>query len=123
MSRERTRSKVNPGSKEESVKGLKRRFIELSYHIIEYKITYYRPELIAEGYRDQLTISDDAYDALEMEYLRLCRDLKYPNTLVHKEYAGIEGYKGDGMMEVDFTKPAVHLVLRKYGVKDWRDKI
>lgn len=100
----------------------KRRYIELSYRLIEYKIMYYYPDLISEGYHDGLTISDNEYDKLEMEYLRICKTLGYKNTIVHKGYPGLEDVPGEGMFEVDFTRPAVHLVMRKWGIKNWQAK-
>ncbi len=123
MSRDRQRTpKENPAIEANRDK---RRFIELTYMIIEHKIMYYNAELIAPGYRPGLEIDDHSYDALEKEYLRLCLKLKYPNTIVHHGYADInngEDVPGDGMMEVDYTRPVVHLILRKYGIKGWQER-
>jgi len=98
-----------------------RRYIELTYRIIECKIMYYYPDLIKEGYHPGLEISDDDYDAMEIEYLKLCKELGQKNTLVHKRYPGLE-VDGPGMFEVDFTRPIVHLVMRKFGVTNWQQK-
>lgn len=125
MVRVRERSRRAPVSVEEPIKRSSvsfRRYIELSYHIIEHKIMYYYPELIKVGYHRGLEISDDAYDALEIEYLKLCKELGEKNTVVHKGYAGLE-VEGPGMMEVDFTRPVVHLIMRKYGISNWQDKV
>lgn len=114
--------KLNPGSKDNS--GDRQRYIALAYMIIEYKIMYYYPELIREGFRPGLTISDDEYDKLEIEYLSLCKKLGLPNTVVHKCYPGLDEETIDWreMFEVDFTRPVVHLVMRKYGIKNWQRK-
>lgn len=127
--RERSRGKppvkAAPKSKEADVREKnagRRRYIELTYRLIEYKIMYYYPELIAEAYQEHLTVSDETYDAMEMEYLRLCKSLGYKNTVAHKEYASIGEVPGPGMNEVDFTRPTVHLVLRKWGIKNWQDR-
>lgn len=98
-----------------------RRYVELTYQLIEYKIMYYYPELIKEGYHPGLEISDDAYDALEVEYLKLCKELGQKNTVVHKSYSGLK-VDGPGMFEVDFTRPVVHLIMRKFGVTNWQQK-
>ncbi len=120
MSRERTRSpKADPAPENNKAK---RRFIELTYRLIEYKIMYYYPEYIKAAYHSHLTIDDHSYDALEIEYLKLCLQLGYPNTIVHKGYPGLEDVPGSGMEEVDFTRPAVHLIMRKWGVQNWQDK-
>lgn len=102
------------------------RWIRLAYMLIEHKIMYYYPELIKEGYRPGLTISDDTYDELEIEYLSLCKKLNASNTVVHKSYPGLEigvDVRGEGMLEVDFSRPVVHLVMRKYGVADWQNRV
>lgn len=98
-----------------------RRYIELSYRLIECKICYYYPELIKEGYRAQLEVHDDIYDQMEREYIDLCIKLGKENTVSHSGYRS-EEVKGEGMFEVDFKRPAVHLVMRKWGVKNWQEK-
>ena len=70
----------------------KERFIKLSWEILEHKVNYY--------ILSRTTVDDHVYDNLEQEYLKLCVKLDEPNSLVHKEYEGITGYKGEGMMEV-----------------------
>lgn len=93
-----------------------RRYIWLSWRLIEWKLMYYYPEKVAEEFHEMLSISDDIYDQYELEYLKLCRKLNLPNTVVHKSYAGFK-VMGDGMFEVDTTRPCVQLVLGKYGEK------
>lgn len=83
----------------------KKRFVKLSWDILRYKVLYYY------FYRSE--ISDDEYDILEQEYLKLCIKLNKENTLVHKVYPNISGYKGNGMMEIDLTRPSVQLVINK----------
>jgi len=118
--RERVRERALP---KDTTKRDKVRWIALAYMLIEYKIMYYYPELIKEGYRHGLTITDHEYDALELEYLTLCKSLKQKNTVVHKAYPGFEDVAGEGMMEVDFKRPVVHLVMRKYGINDWQKRV
>lgn len=91
------------------------RHVYLSWKIIKHKLLYYQP---SSKYKKKFKpISDDEYDALEKEYLLLCKELGKPNTVVHKDYAGLE-VEGDGMMEVDLNRPSVKLVLDKlYGRK------
>jgi hypothetical protein len=91
------------------------RHIHLSWEIIKYKLLYYQP---SKRYKEKFRpISDDEYDAMELEYLNLCLALNKPNTVVHKDYAGLK-VTGDGMMEVDLSRPSVQLVLdRLYGRK------
>jgi hypothetical protein len=125
--RERVRERArSPIAVEDTKKKDKVRWIRLAYMLIEYKIMYYYPEVIKEGYHPGLTISDDEYDKLEIEYLTLCKKLNVANTVVHKGYPGLmlgEDVKGDGMFEVDFTRPVVHLIMRKYGISNWQDRI
>ena len=127
MARERERGRVSKPAKKstptpKNENGDKRRFIELTYKIIEAKVLYYNEELISPGYRKALRVSDDIYDQWEVEYLKLCKKLGYKNAVVHKVYAGLEDVPGEGMMEVDFKRPVVHLVMRKWGIKDWMNK-
>lgn len=94
------------------------RFTALSWRLIEWKLMYYKPEAVHRSRRKALTISDDDYDAAEQEYLHLCRQLKQPNTLVHKVYPGFDdvGTKY-AMMEIDVARPSVQLVMKKLGSK------
>lgn len=96
---------------------MRQQLINLSWRLIEYKLMYYRPELVAMEHWDKLVIPDDIYDMLEKMYLRLCLELDLPNSLVHKDYPEFSNVKGEGMMEVDLNRPSVQLVLKKYGVK------
>lgn len=99
------------------------RHVFLSWKIIEHKLMYYYPDKVAPEHHETLVISDESYDLLEKEYLSLCCALDLPNTVVHKGNSNtpVNGEmvpKGDGMMEVDFSRPSVQLVLKKYGVPD-----
>lgn len=96
------------------------RWIKLSYQLIEYRIMYYYPHLIREVYHEGLTIHDSIYDQYEIEYLELCDKLKVKNTVVHCRYEKYE-HLGPGMMEVDFRRPVVHLIMRKYGEPNWQE--
>ena len=120
--RDRDRKPAQSAAPAKGTNADKRRFIELSYRIIECKILYYNEELIAPGYRERLGVTDEEYDKMEMEYLRLCKLLGYPNTVVHKSYGALGGGEDTAMMEVDYTRPSVHLVLRKWGIKNWQAK-
>jgi hypothetical protein len=84
----------------------------LGWRLIEWKVAYYLPEYVHKTRRDSVTVSDDEYDAAEVRYLTLCRELGKTNTVVHKVYPGFEDLAG-GMMEVDKERPSVQLVLRK----------
>lgn len=97
----------------------RQRFAQLSWKLIEWKLAYYRPELLKPDSLEKLTIPDDTYDAAELEYLELCDILGNPNTLVHKEYPAFRHIKGTPMMEVDLTRYSVQLVLAKHGSKNW----
>lgn len=86
------------------------RFNYLSWEILKHKVIYYKP---SEKYNSALaaTISDAEYDAMEIEYLGLCLELGRPNTLVHKEYAGVISC-GAGMLEVDESRPSVQFMIQ-----------
>ena len=90
------------------------RHVQLSWALIEFKVMYYRPGLVHRSWHEGLTISDERYDEMEVEYLRLCRKLNRPNTVVHKRWPGF-GNLGVGMMEVDEARPSVQLVINKLG--------
>ena len=93
----------------------RKRHAWLSWEIIKHKLLYYQP---SKRYKSKFKmISDDEYDQLEREYLELCIKLDLPNTVVHKDYAGVS-VRGEGMMEVDMERPSVRLVSMKLrGVK------
>ncbi len=118
----KSRDRERPAPAPQNNNADKRRFIELNYRILECKILYYYEELIAPGYREALAVSDDEYDRMEMEYLKLCKKLGYPNTVVHKNYGKLGGGEETAMFEVDFTNGGVHMVLRKWGIKEWQKK-
>ena len=81
-----------------------KRYIKLGWELIEHKIRYY--------IFSNPVISDNEYDNLELEYLKLCMKYKLENTVVHKLYPNLV-VNGEGMMEVDMTRPSVQLVYNK----------
>jgi hypothetical protein len=89
-------------------------FVALSWRLIEWKVAYYKGDLVNPARRKDYEVSDDEYDAAEVRYLTLCRQLKMPNTIVHKGWPGFEdvGYE-HAMMEVDEDRPSVRLVISK----------
>lgn len=91
-------------------------FVALSWRLIEWKVAYYKPEAVHSSRYGDYTVSDDAYDAAEVRYLTLCRELGKPNTIVHKGWPGFEDLIGPHtMMEVDTSRPSVQLVMAKLG--------
>lgn len=114
-----------------------KRYVMLGWLLIEWKLMYYAPHLVAEKFHDMLTVDDEAYDAYEREYMTLCKVHRFNNTVVHKSHgSGLRmigemqaGEKpkdfvpGDGMFEVDFNRPSVQLVLSKYGDKSKLRKV
>lgn len=92
------------------------RHAELSWWLIERKLMYYYPHMVAPEHRAELECSDSLYDNREEEYVRLCVRLGLPNTVSHKhDPESTPGLTGEGMFEVDFSRPSVGLVLRRYG--------
>ena len=90
------------------------RFVRLSWALIEYKVMYYRPDLVHASRHEGLTVPDVVYDRLETRYLALCRVLGRPNTVVHKVPLGFDDVDSDGaMMEIDENRPSVQLVISK----------
>jgi hypothetical protein len=89
--------------------------IALSWRLIECKVAYYMPEAVHSSWGNKFVMDDGLYDQSEERYLELCRKLGLRNTIVHKGYPGFEDVPGDGMMEVDVTRPSVQLVLKKLG--------
>ena len=86
----------------------------ISWQLLEYKIMYYREDQVHHSHHAALVITDASYDALEVKYLMLCRELDLPNTLVHKGYPGLEDLVDDGsMFEVDEDRPSVQLAMDK----------
>ena len=90
----------------------KERHAELSWRILELKILYYQCPVALEDYAENNLPSDDEYDRLEQEYLKLCLELGVENTLVHKGYAGLD-VPGEGMMEIDWSRPSVDNALER----------
>jgi hypothetical protein len=98
----------------EALSAEEKEHIKLCWELIEYKITYYYPNLVDDSRILDYTIEDDLYDQKELRYLELCRLLKYTNTIVHKSYPGYEDLNTErAMFEVDFSRPSVQLVLSK----------
>lgn len=95
--------------------GLREEHVALSWRLIEWKVSYYLPDRVHPSRRKDYEIPDDEYDANEQRYLTLCRTLGIPNTIVHKSYPGFGDVAGDGMMEVDESRPSIQLVLSKLG--------
>lgn len=98
------------------------RHAKLSWLIIEHKILYYAPRGLSEDFIAGYAISDAEYDDMEKEYLGLCRDLGFSNSVVHKKHPGYEDVLGDGMNEVDFSRPSVQLAYEKLFKLDKKDK-
>jgi hypothetical protein len=69
------------------------RLVELSWKLLEYKLMYYTPEKIDPKWHKKLTISDQEYDSLEMEYKAL---------------------GGKSHVDFPYNLPCGHLVLDKY---------
>jgi len=90
------------------------RFIELSWKLIGYKLMYYYPEEVHQSWEAHLTITDTYYDELEKEYLRLCLELDYENTVAGQTQVDGKTVKGSGMTELDSEKPAVKLARAKF---------
>lgn len=102
---------------------------QLGWRIIELKLAYYAPEHVHPSRRADHTVEDDLYDQMEKRYLELTRKLqkahakKYPdegpyplNSVVHKGWPGYEDMllpPHTPMMEVDFDRPSVELVMKK----------
>lgn len=80
-----------------------KRFIWLSWRILECKMSYYSQHLIHESWKALLLVSDLKYDALEMEYLKLSEKLnKEPSA------ANMVGF-GD--------RPCCSMMIEKYSKK------
>lgn len=95
---------------------LNKEFARLSWKILEAKIMYYQPPVELHEYVEKHMPSDEVYDDMEIRYLTLCKELNKPNTLVHKHYHGLE-VDGNGMMEVDWSRPSCSAALEKLYIK------
>jgi len=95
------------------IKKKRKRFIKLGWKLIEAKIMYYQPPPELASYVEDNMPTDEEYDKMEQEYLQLCIDLDEENTVVHKDYSGFENVRGDGMVEIDTTRPSVDVALQK----------
>lgn len=93
-----------------------KRYARLGWMLLEWQLMYYHPDKIAEKYHDVLTVDDDVYDRYEREYLSLCKQHGFVNSVVWKSYPGFEGVALVSP-EPDLNRPAVRLVLSKYGVR------
>lgn len=78
--------------------------ITLSWKLLEYRLMYYKPDMILNKHHKELEIPDSEYDKLERKYAKLCKKLKMKNSF-------------EDMVGIDLTKPSVQLVLSKYGKK------
>lgn len=85
--------------------------VSLSWRILEHKLMYYHPNLIALEHWGKLVIPDDIYDVLKNTFLKMSIELN-----------GIESVLAVGTSGIDLEKPSVKLVLRKYGKEDDRIK-
>jgi hypothetical protein len=56
------------------------RFVQLSWLILELKLAYYLPHLIHPDWNKEKSVSDQEYDALELEYRSLAKHLKLSAT-------------------------------------------
>lgn len=84
--------------------------LEFSWKIIEYKLMYYRPDLVHDSWHKDLTISDSDYDKIEEEYIKMCRELKLTPTVTE-------------MVGIDLTRPSCKLVLSKLSKKKEKHEV
>lgn len=73
------------------------RFVELSWRLLELKLSYYYPAVIHESRKKEVSIPDQAYDALADEYRKLAKELGLPAS-------------ADDMVGFDFDRPSCSLV-------------
>jgi hypothetical protein len=92
----------------------KQKHIQLSWELIGYKLMYYFPELVHESWHKTLDIPDSEYDEKEREYLRLCLELGYKNTVAGQTSVDGKEVDGEGMTELDTSRPSVSLAKHKY---------
>ena len=85
----------------------KKEFIKLSWELLEAKVRY---EYIDGDISTSMT--DHEYDTKSIEYLTACRELKMPNTIIHKAHPGFEDINL-APIGIDLTKPSVDLILNK----------
>lgn len=85
-----------------------KQFAALSWQLLEAKVIYYYIEYHSKA------ISDAQYDLLEQQYLRACVELGLPNMISHHKLHNSDIQPtGEGMMEIDLTRPSVQLVINK----------
>lgn len=97
-------------------------FTKLSWKILEHKILYYEPEKFKMSFLNKKSIPDNEYDVLEIRYLELCRELKRPNYLVHKEYEQFKDVEDISMIELDWKRPSVNRAFDKLKQEESRYK-
>lgn len=88
--------------KEKKKQSSEQRFIELAWKTLEYKLCYYRPELVHPSRIKELTITDIEYDMMEGEYRQLAAELGLNATAAN-------------MVDFDVSKPSCRLVMSKMG--------
>ena len=88
--------------------------IQLSWDLIGYKMMYYYPEEVDTSWHKKLTVTDEAYDTLEKEYLRLCLELGIPNTVAGQSSVDGKEVRGEGMTQIDLERPSVRLAKFKF---------
>lgn len=91
-----------------------KRFVRLSWLLLGHKFMYYYPDKVHPSWKSKLAIPDSEYDELEKEYLRLCLELGYENTVAGQTRVDGVDVSGPGMTELDSTRPSVELVKSKY---------
>lgn len=77
------------------------RFIELGWKLMEWKLMYYRPDLVHRDWHVQLSVNDQIYDKNENEYRELAKTLGREPTAVD-------------MVDFDTTRPSSRLILDKF---------
>jgi hypothetical protein len=90
------------------------KFIQLSWDLIGYKLFYYHPELVHDSWKSKLDIPDSTYDEKEKDYLRLCLKLEKENTVAGQTKVDGRTVPGEGMTELDDSRPSVSLAKFKY---------
>jgi len=91
------------------VKKESNRLVELSWKIVECKLTYYRPDLVHKDWKEEITRSDQQYDAYENEYRDLCKT------------EGVEPYSCE-MVGFDLERASARVVMEKYRNKKPKTK-
>jgi hypothetical protein len=87
----------------------KQQIILLGWQILEYKLAYYRPELVEESLLKHIKVTDETYDAAENRYEYLCAT------------EGIEP-TASNMVGFDENRASCRLVLSKYISKTLKEE-